>query len=144
MISTRKTTYLQSYKPKVLDMKKILTASLITLAMVMTGCASKPEPMPVDVNPSEALQFARSMEMRLINDAGDNYVIYNKLVDGGNILPLETPVRAGEVAKIQRSGAGTAELVGGLAIKDPFIALTGFLTAKRPQPYVDGVVLFGS
>lgn len=144
MISTRKTTYLQSYKPKVLDMKKILTASLITLAMAMTGCASKPEPMPVDVNPSEALQFARSMEMRLINDAGDNYVIYNKLVDGGNILPLETPVRAGEVAKIQRSGAGTAELVGGLAIKDPFIALTGFLTAKRPQPYVDGVVLFGS
>lgn len=144
MNSTRRTTYLQPYKLKVLNMKKILAASLITLAMAMTGCATKPEPMPVDVNPSEALQFARSMEMRQINDAGNNYVIYNKLVDGGSIQPLETPVRAGEVAKIQRSGAGTAELVGGFAIKDPFIALTGFLTAKRPQPYLDGVVLFGS
>ncbi|WP_144139074.1 hypothetical protein [Providencia rettgeri] len=125
-------------------MKKILTASLITLAMAMTGCASKPVPMPVDTNPSEALQFARAMEMRQITDAGDNYVIYNKLVNGGRILPLENPVRAGEVAKTQRSGAGTADVVGGLAIKDPFIALTGFLTAKRPQPYTDGVVLFGS
>lgn len=57
-------------------MKKISGLALVSLMLV--GCAaSQPPAMPVDSNPSDALKFARAMDLRQITDAGDQYLIYN-------------------------------------------------------------------
>ena len=51
-------------------MKKISGLALVSLMLV--GCAaSQPPAMPVDSNPSDALKFARAMDLRQITDAGD-------------------------------------------------------------------------
>ncbi|MEI9534825.1 MULTISPECIES: hypothetical protein [Morganellaceae] len=125
-------------------MKKILTASLITLVMAMTGCASKPEPMPVDVNPSEALQFARAMNLFKITDAGDDYLIYNRLTEDGRALPLVTPVKAGDLGETKHTDGGLTEVALGLAINDPFSAIVGFVTDKKPRPEGDGLARIAS
>ena len=76
-------------------MKKISGLALVSLMLV--GCAaSQPPAMPVDTNPSDALKFARAMDLRQITDAGDQYLIYNGFTSNGQLVPLKAPVKAGK------------------------------------------------
>jgi hypothetical protein len=66
-------------------MKKISGLALVSLMLV--GCAaSQPPAMPVDSNPSDALKFARAMDLRQITDAGDQYLIYNGFASNGQLV----------------------------------------------------------
>ncbi len=125
-------------------MKKILTASLITLAMVMTGCASKPEPMPMDVNPSEALQFARAMNMRAITDEGDNYLIYNELTSDYNVAPYSQPIKAGETGSARKTSGALGDVAAGFITHTTFIPVLSVLTSKRPASSPSGFSRVGS
>lgn len=125
-------------------MKKILTASLITLAMAMTGCASKPEPMPVDVNPSEALQFARAMNMRAITDEGDNYWIYNELVSADQIAPYAQPIRAGQTGSARKTSGALGDAAAGFITHTTFIPALSVLTSKKPASSPSGFARIGS
>lgn len=124
---------------------KALSTGLILAATVLTGCASHQPPITVDQNPSKALQFARAMNLMKIQDAGDHYLIYNKLTTGVSILPLETPVHAGQgQGKVKSAGLGLADVAAGAITNTTFIPVVGVLSARGPASVMDGVPNLGS
>ncbi|EGT5729866.1 hypothetical protein AGJ33_20765 [Cronobacter dublinensis subsp. dublinensis] len=124
---------------------KALTGGLMIAASVLSGCASHQPPIPVDHNPSKALQFARAMNLMRITDEGDNYFIYNQLSTGLNIYPLEKPVRAGQApGKVQSAGNGLADVAAGVITNTSFIPAIGVLTSRSPSTVMDGVPNLGS
>ncbi|UDQ77958.1 hypothetical protein LJQ72_10585 [Pectobacterium brasiliense] len=123
---------------------KTQTIGLLAAVIVQSGCASNQPPIPVDQNPSVALKFARAMDLMVITDEGDNYLIYNKLSDSKHIYPLENPVRAGQVGQIKSAGNGMADVIAGVVTNTTAIPLIGVLTARGPAAIMDGVPRVGS
>ncbi|UEM39617.1 hypothetical protein [Pectobacterium aquaticum] len=121
-----------------------LTIGLLTAVTVLSGCASNQPPIPVDQNPSTALKFARAMDLMVITDEGDDYLIYNQLADSNHIYPLEKPVRAGQAGKTQKAGNGMADAIAGLVTNTTVVPLIGLLTARGPNVVMDGVPRIGS
>lgn len=117
---------------------------LLAAVIVLSGCASNQPPIPVDQNPSTALKFARAMDLMVITDEGDDYLIYNQLMDSNHIYPLEKPVRAGQAGKIQKAGNGMADAIAGLVTNTTVVPLIGVLTARGPATVMDGVPRVGS
>ncbi|MDB6373840.1 hypothetical protein [Photorhabdus bodei] len=122
-------------------MKKLLSITLVSMALA--GCANVPPTMPVDSNPSKALQFARAMDLRQITDAGDNYVVYNGMTDKCKIVPLKVPVRPSQKGAGNYGGV-TADIAAGFATHTAFIPVLSVLTARTPAPVVDGMARVGS
>ncbi|EMW0957122.1 hypothetical protein U4N76_26375 [Klebsiella pneumoniae] len=124
-------------------MKKISGLALVSLMLV--GCAaSQPPAMPVDSNPSDALKFARAMDLRQITDAGDQYLIYNGFLSNGQIVPLKSPVKAGENGVANSGGNGLADVAAGFATHTSFIPVLSVLTARRAAAISDGIVRVAS
>ena len=125
-------------------MKKILSTSIITATLVLAGCASKAPPMPMDSNPSEALQFARAMNMRVITDEGDNYFIYNQLTQDNHVAPYEQPIRAGQAGAVKKSNGATADVLAGFVTHTSLVPTLSVLQSKRPASATDGFPRIGS
>lgn len=124
-------------------MTKISGLALVSLMLV--GCAAtQPPAMPVDSNPSDALKFARSMDLRQITDAGDQYLIYNGFAPNGQLVPLKSPVKATEKGVANYGGNGVADVAAGFATHTSFIPVLSVLTAQQPTAIVDGVVRVAS
>ncbi len=125
-------------------MKKFSAVTIVATALLtMAGCASQREsnvpPMPIDENPSIALKFARSMNLRLITDSPNGqYVVFNQLV-GTLVKPLNEPVLAGEKGSIQKSGHGLADVAFGVVGNMALIPTLSVLTSKSPVAYSDGL-----
>lgn len=123
--------------------KKVL--AVLAVAAVVTGCASTQPPVTVDQNPSKALQFARAMDLMQIQDAGNNYLIYNQLDSGLTIKPLETPVHAGQTpGKAKTAGNGLADVAAGVITHTSFIPALGVITSRTPATIMDGAPRLGS
>ncbi|MBN3062867.1 hypothetical protein H5A21_01890 [Pectobacterium aquaticum] len=123
---------------------KTPTIGLLAAVIMLSGCASNQPPIPVDQNPSTALKFARAMDLMVITDEGDNYLIYNKLSDSKRIYPLEKPVRAEQIGQIKSTGNGMADVIAGVVTNTTVVPLIGVLTARGPAAIMDGVPRVGS
>ncbi|PHM72219.1 hypothetical protein [Xenorhabdus sp. KJ12.1] len=122
---------------------KALTLSLLATTFLLNGCANGNKndipPMPVDVNPSTALKFARAMNLRLITDYPDGqYVIFNEDT-GKSIRPLKEPVVVGKRGEVKSSGNGTADVIAGLISHSTLIPALSVLTSRSPSPFTDGL-----
>lgn len=124
--------------------KKLLASNMLTGVMILSGCGNHQPAIPIDNNPSQALQFARAMDLMAITDAGDNYLIYNYLTDTYHIYPYETPRHAGQQDKVQSAHNGMADLAAGILTHTTLIPGLGLLTARRPATALDGAPRIGS
>ncbi|SPY66635.1 Uncharacterised protein [Providencia rustigianii] len=122
-----------------MTMKKL---TVLAMAVILSGCAggNKNEitPMPIDSNPSIALQYARAMNLRLITDyEKGQYVIFNENT-GKSIRPLKEPVVVGQKGEMKQSGNASADVLAGLITHTAFIPALSVLTQRAPIPYSDG------
>lgn len=126
-------------------MKKLVFSMI--MATLLAGCSgSKPAepPMPIDINPSDALKFVRAMNFRAITDAGNNYLIYNTMASNGLVYPLESPVTKEHDGELQTTGRGSADAVAGSITNTGFIPVLSILTSRRARPVFDGMPYIGS
>lgn len=123
-----------------MTMKKLM---VLATAVILSGCVggNKNEitPMPIDSNPSIALQYARAMNLRLITDyEKGQYVIFNENT-GKSFRPLKEPVVVGQKGEMKQSGNGSADVLAGFITHTAFIPALSVLTARTPVPYSDGL-----
>ncbi len=123
-----------------MTMKKLM---VLATAVLLSGCAggNKNEitPMPIDSNPSIALQYARAMNLRLITDyEKGQYVIFNENT-GKSIRPLKEPVVVGQKGEMKQSGNGSADVLAGFITHTAFIPALSVLTQRAPIPHSDGI-----
>ncbi|WP_146187268.1 hypothetical protein [Brenneria roseae] len=128
------------------EMKHVKKFVFLMAVALLSGCANKPvqEPMPVDVNPSDALKFARSIDLRLISDyEKGKYIVFNEM-QGGYLRPLEQPAvvgQRGKVASSNNSVGAIGNVAAGFITNTALIPLAGVLTARSLGPFDDGNVI---
>ncbi|HBR1235580.1 TPA: hypothetical protein L9K97_005101 [Klebsiella pneumoniae] len=122
---------------------KMNRLAVLTASILLAGCAGGNNnditPMPVDSNPSVALQYARAMNLRLITDYDQGqYVIFNEDT-GKSIRPLKAPVVVGTKGDIKTSGNGSVDVIAGFITHTAFIPALSVLTSRAPVPFSDGI-----
>ena len=120
-------------------MFKVFASSIIAFSLMGCATTSVAPPLPMDNNPSDALKFARAMDLRNITDAGDNYLVYNTMAGNGMVYRLKEPVHANEKGSLQGSNHAMADVAIGFFVHDPVIPGISFLTSRRAQPVTDGM-----